>query len=63
MSILPFDFALMAFRRWNQTIILPITYPSLLLSSRLVLTIWDIQGAGKAVPVGGATMFLFNEKR
>lgn len=44
-------------------IILPITYPSLLLSSQITLTVWDVQGAGRAVPVGGTTMKLFTEKR
>jgi len=49
--------------RWNQTIVLPITYPSLLLTSQITFTIWDVQGAGKAVPVGGTTMSLFTKKR
>lgn len=49
--------------RWNQSIILPITYPSLLLSSQIAFTIWDVQGAGRAVPIGGTTMSLFNSKR
>jgi hypothetical protein len=48
---------------WNHTFVLPITYPSLLTTSQLALTIWDVKGAGKAVPVGGTTMRLFNEKR
>ncbi|KAE8541128.1 hypothetical protein D1P53_002482 [Cryptococcus gattii VGV] len=26
-------------------------------------TIWDVQGSGKAIPVGGTTMSLFNSKR
>lgn len=43
--------------------VLPITYPSLLLTSQLAFTIWDVQGAGKAVPVGGTTMRLFTPKR
>ncbi|WWD15916.1 hypothetical protein CI109_100340 [Kwoniella shandongensis] len=48
---------------WNYTIILPITYPSLLLTSQITFTIWDVRGAGKAVPVGGTTMSLFTSKR
>lgn len=48
--------------RWNQTITLPITYPSLQTSSRIAFTIWDIQGTGRAVPVGGTTMKLFGTK-
>ncbi|WVF72152.1 hypothetical protein IAT40_006964 [Kwoniella sp. CBS 6097] len=63
---LPFRTAWKDFSRgysWNQTIILPITYPSLLLSSQITFTIWDCQGAGKAVPVGGTTMSLFTSKR
>ncbi|WVQ98732.1 hypothetical protein IAU59_005863 [Kwoniella sp. CBS 9459] len=63
---LPFRTAWKDFPRgysWNQTIVLPITYPSLLLSSQVTFTIWDCQGAGKVVPVGGTTMNLFTGKR
>lgn len=49
--------------RWNQSIVLPITYPSLLPNSQLAFTIWDVQGAGKNVPVGGTTMSLFSSDR
>lgn len=45
--------------RWNQTVVLPITYTSLLPTSQLAFTIWDVQGPGKPVPVGGTTMSLF----
>ncbi|KIR59973.1 phosphatidylinositol 3-kinase [Cryptococcus bacillisporus CA1873] len=48
---------------WNSVVIFPITYPSLLLSSQIAFTIWDVQGSGKAIPVGGTTMSLFNSKR
>ena len=48
---------------WNQTISLPITYPSLLLTSQIAFTIWDVQGSGKPVPVGGTTMEMFTSKR
>ncbi|GMK59473.1 hypothetical protein CspeluHIS016_0800790 [Cutaneotrichosporon spelunceum] len=48
---------------WNQSIVLPITYPSLQPTSQLTFTIWDVQGAGKAVPVGGTTMKLFRPDR
>ncbi|OCF41221.1 phosphatidylinositol 3-kinase [Kwoniella heveanensis CBS 569] len=63
---LPFRTAWKDFPRgysWNQMIVLPITYPSLLLSSQITFTVWDCQGAGKAVPVGGTTMNLFTAKR
>ncbi|WVQ78275.1 hypothetical protein IAT38_000360 [Cryptococcus sp. DSM 104549] len=63
---LPFRTAWKDFPRgytWNYTVILPVTYPSLLLSSQLAFTIWDVQGAGKAVAVGGTTMSLFTAKR
>ena len=50
-------------RRWSQSIALPITYPSLLLTSQIAFTIWDVQGPGRAVPIGGTTMRLFNSKR
>ncbi|RXK34820.1 phosphatidylinositol 3-kinase [Tremella mesenterica] len=49
--------------KWNHTVILPITYPSLLLNSRIAFTIWDVQGPGDPVPVGGSTMFLFSPNR
>jgi phosphatidylinositol 3-kinase len=49
--------------RWSQSIVLPITYPSLLLTSQIAFTIWDVQGPGRAVPIGGTTMSLFNPKR
>lgn len=42
---------------------LPITYPSLLMTSQIALTIWDVKGPGKAVPIGGTTMPLFSSKR
>lgn len=48
---------------WSQPIVLPITYPSLSFSSQLAFTIWDVQGPGKAVPVGGTTMRLFRDDR
>jgi len=51
------------FQSWNQTIVLPFTYPSLLLSSQIAFTVWDVQGAARAVPVGGTTMKLFTSKR
>lgn len=41
---------------------LPITYPSLLPAAQLAFTIWDVQGAGRAVPVGGTTMSLFRNR-
>jgi len=48
---------------WNHIITLPISYNALLLSSQLVFTIWDVQGPGRPVPVGGSTMSLFTSKR
>jgi phosphatidylinositol 3-kinase len=33
------------------------------MTSQIAFTIWDVQGAGKAVPVGGTTMSMFNTKR
>ncbi|WRT67140.1 uncharacterized protein IL334_004106 [Kwoniella shivajii] len=63
---LPFRTAWKDFPRgysWNYTVVLPITYPSLLLASQITFTIWDCHGAGKPVPVGGTTMSLFTAKR
>lgn len=48
---------------WNHVVVLPVTYPSLLYSSRITFTIWDVQGAGKPVPIGGTTMRLFTRQR
>lgn len=41
---------------------LPINYPSLPMDARLVITLWDIEKAGKGVPVGGSCLFLFSDK-
>ena len=49
--------------RWSHTLVLPISYPSLLITAQLAFTIWDIEGTGKAVPVGGTTMRLFTDRR
>ncbi|WVN86799.1 uncharacterized protein L203_101971 [Cryptococcus depauperatus CBS 7841] len=65
-STLPFRTAWKDFPRgyiWNYNVILPITYPSLQLSSQIAFTVWDVQGAGRATPVGGTTMRLFNNRR
>ncbi|WVR05232.1 hypothetical protein IAU60_002244 [Kwoniella sp. DSM 27419] len=63
---LPFRTAWKEFTRgyvWNHTVVLPITYPSLLLNSHLTFTVWDCQGSGRAVPIGGTTMGMFTAKR
>lgn len=47
---------------WNMPLTLPINYPSLPMDARLVITLWDIEKAGKGVPVGGSCLFLFSDK-
>lgn len=48
--------------RWNSTIQLPILYASLPQDAQLAITLWDIEAPGKAAPVGGSTLELFNKK-
>ena len=47
---------------WNMPLTLPINYPSLPLDARLAITLWDIEKAGKGIPVGGSCLYLFSDK-
>lgn len=47
---------------WNMPLTLPINYPSLPMDARVAITLWDIEKAGKGVPVGGSCLFLFSDK-
>ncbi|CAA6665549.1 unnamed protein product [Spirodela intermedia] len=48
---------------WNELITLSTKYRDLTAHSQLALTVWDVsRGKGK-VPVGGATVHLFNNKK
>lgn len=47
--------------RWNEWLTIPNRFSSIPVNSQLAITVWDIQGAVKAVPVGGATMRLFEK--
>uniref|UniRef100_A0A3Q3JRV4 Phosphatidylinositol 3-kinase catalytic subunit type 3 n=1 Tax=Monopterus albus TaxID=43700 RepID=A0A3Q3JRV4_MONAL len=40
---------------------LPVKYPDLPQSAQVALTVWDIYGPGRAVPVGGTTVTLFGK--
>nr|XP_044990970.1 phosphatidylinositol 3-kinase catalytic subunit type 3 isoform X4 [Jaculus jaculus] len=44
---------------WNEWLKLPVKYPDLPRNAQVALTIWDVYGPGKAVPVGGTTVSLF----
>uniref|UniRef100_A0A8C4GNG8 Phosphatidylinositol 3-kinase catalytic subunit type 3 n=1 Tax=Dicentrarchus labrax TaxID=13489 RepID=A0A8C4GNG8_DICLA len=46
---------------WNEWLRLPVKYPDLPQSAQVALTVWDIYGPGKAVPVGGTTVTLFGK--
>jgi phosphatidylinositol 3-kinase len=49
------------FHSWNEWLKLPVKYPDLPRNAQVALTIWDVYGPGKAVPVGGTTVSLFGK--
>uniref|UniRef100_A0A6I8SQ55 Phosphatidylinositol 3-kinase catalytic subunit type 3 n=1 Tax=Xenopus tropicalis TaxID=8364 RepID=A0A6I8SQ55_XENTR len=46
---------------WNEWLKLPVKYADLPRSAQVALTIWDVYGPGKAIPVGGTTVSLFGK--
>ncbi|XP_010636317.1 phosphatidylinositol 3-kinase catalytic subunit type 3 isoform X2 [Fukomys damarensis] len=46
---------------WNEWLKLPVKYPDLPRNAQVALTIWDVYGPGRAVPVGGTTVSLFGK--
>ncbi|GCB67097.1 hypothetical protein scyTo_0005076 [Scyliorhinus torazame] len=46
---------------WNEWLKLPVKYPDLPRNAQVALTIWDVYGPGKAVPIGGTTVTLFGK--
>ncbi|XP_038646702.1 phosphatidylinositol 3-kinase catalytic subunit type 3 [Scyliorhinus canicula] len=46
---------------WNEWLKLPVKYPDLPRNAQVALTIWDVYGPGKAVPIGGTTVALFGK--
>ncbi|XP_027432532.1 phosphatidylinositol 3-kinase catalytic subunit type 3 isoform X2 [Zalophus californianus] len=46
---------------WNEWLKLPVKYPDLPRNAQVALTVWDVYGPGKAVPVGGTTVSLFGK--
>uniref|UniRef100_A0A3P8ZG53 Phosphatidylinositol 3-kinase catalytic subunit type 3 n=1 Tax=Esox lucius TaxID=8010 RepID=A0A3P8ZG53_ESOLU len=40
---------------------LPVKYPDLPQSAQVALTVWDVYGPGRAIPVGGTTVTLFGK--
>lgn len=56
------DFENPAFlRSWNEWLRLPVKYPDLPQNAQVALTVWDIYGPGRAIPVGGTTVTLFGK--
>ncbi|WVQ71681.1 hypothetical protein IAR50_001222 [Cryptococcus sp. DSM 104548] len=49
--------------KWNQAVVLPVRYPSLLLGSSLSFTIWNVQESGRSTAIGGTKMALFDYHR
>ncbi|XP_053405628.1 phosphatidylinositol 3-kinase catalytic subunit type 3-like [Mercenaria mercenaria] len=47
---------------WNEWLRLPIKYSDLPRDAVLSLTIWDIYGTDKVIPVGGTTISMFGKK-
>ena len=48
-------------RSWNEWLRLQVKYPDLPQSAQVALTVWDVYGPGRAVPVGGTTVTLFGK--
>ncbi|KAG9294695.1 hypothetical protein G9A89_008174 [Geosiphon pyriformis] len=46
---------------WNEWLVIPIKYRDLPSSAQMALTVWDIQGPRKVIPVGGTTFRLFGK--
>ncbi|RXM29641.1 Phosphatidylinositol 3-kinase catalytic subunit type 3 [Acipenser ruthenus] len=46
---------------WNEWLKLPVKYPDLPQNAQVALTVWDVYGPGRAVPVGGTTVTLFGK--
>ena len=53
---------MLCFSSWNEWLQLPIKLSSLPRSAVLALTIWDIEGTFKAVPVGGTSIRLYSKR-
>ncbi|KAJ8304892.1 hypothetical protein KUTeg_018475 [Tegillarca granosa] len=47
---------------WNEWLNLPVKFSDLPRNAMLALTIWDIYGTNKSVPVGGTTLPLFGKR-
>ncbi|KAG8172241.1 hypothetical protein JTE90_014999, partial [Oedothorax gibbosus] len=46
---------------WNEWLTLPIKFCELPRNALITLTVWDIYGPNKTVPVGGATVSVFSK--
>lgn len=47
---------------WNEWITLPVKYSDLPRNAILSLTIWDIYGTNKSIPVGSTVIPLFGKR-
>lgn len=47
---------------WNEWLTLPLKFSDLPRNAMLAMTIWDIYGTNKAIPVGGTTICLFGKR-
>ena len=50
------------FCSWNEWLQLPVKFSNLPRNAVLALTIWDIEGTFRAVPVGGTCIKLFSKR-
>ncbi|KAJ3700714.1 hypothetical protein LUZ61_004419 [Rhynchospora tenuis] len=48
---------------WNQTLTFTTKYRDLTSHAQLAFTVWDVSNGSNHTPVGGATVFLFNNKK
>ena len=58
-GLLPFHFGSCS---WNEWVTIPILLKDIPRTARLAMTVYDIYGPGKAVPVGGTTVSLFGKR-
>ena len=50
------------FCSWNEWVTIPILLKDIPKTAQLAMTVYDIYGPGKAIPVGGTTVSLFGKR-